>query len=108
MTLEEAKRDILYGGHTYDELTEVQRDFIDYFWEEMIRRMGEIMCARPYKTKHPIDWNYQGIDSTRVQAPPRNYREEHEQFIAHLIYIQSEKDKCIDVTSMYPRLRKAK
>lgn len=90
MTLEEAKRGFPYGGHTYDELTEEQREFVDYFWEEMVRRMAEILCARPYRTKHPIDWNYQDTDNMNVQAPPSNYREEHEQFIERLVFKNDE------------------
>ena len=99
---------ITYKDKSYDDLTDEQKKFADDFFDEIRKYYAQIFATRPYKANLNFDWNYQPADNIRLQAPPSNYREEHEQFIARLLYIQLEKDKRIDFTSMYPKLRKVK
>ena len=107
MNIEEAKRIYKYGEKEYDELTDEQKKFVDNYWEAMVNIFARILTVKPYKAKlsqlHLCVDNR--IDYSSIK-PPRNYREEHSQFIEYLIYAQKEKDKRIDVTSMYPRIRR--
>lgn len=109
MSIEEAKRLYKYGEKQYDELTDEQKKFVDNYWEAVVNLFAKILTVKPYKAKLPpfTPWcDTNKINWSSIKLPPRNYREEHGQFIERLIYIQGEKDKRIDVTSMYPRIRR--
>ena len=95
MSIEEAKRLYKYGEKQYDELTDEQKKFVDNYWEAVVNLFARILTVRPYKAKLPpfTPWvKVDGADLSSIKLPPRNYREEHSQFVERLIYIQKEKE----------------
>lgn len=88
MSIEEAKRLYKYGEKQYDELTDEQKKFVDHYWEAVVNLFARILTVRPYKAKQPpfTPWcDGNKIDWPSIKLPPKNYREEHERFIANLV-----------------------
>lgn len=86
MTMEEAKRLFKYGQKEYDELNPEQKEFVDKYWDAMAHIMARVFATKPYKVKIPCEWNGNSTNVTQVKPPPKNYREEHEQFIERIIH----------------------
>lgn len=106
---EELARSYKWGGQDYNDLTYEQQQYACLISKYMMNVWRRILVTKPYKPSIKfIEPSELIADFSKVEPVPNNYREEHEQFIARLVHIQLEKDKRIDVTSMYPRIRKVK
>ena len=75
-----------FGNKDYDELTIEQKEFLRNYCEAITSIAKQIFSISPYKAKIPVETYGSYIDTDTVYlAPPKNYREEHDRFIASLV-----------------------